>query len=399
MSTNTVVVIGGGVIGLSTAYHLARKKAGRIVLVEKGPVGDGSSSRAAGITSGLLWSETGVAARRIGIRWFEELSSELEGYTYHNEHGCLNLYSAEQWAKQEGLLSFYDRLGAPYEVLDAAAVRRRWPALAPASDHVGLLDPTGGYSEPPEYIAALTRRIRDLGVNVEEGRKVIDFRMDRDRVTGVLTENDVLEADAVVCAVHAWGSTLLKRLRWQIPVKYFVHQRYVTSPLTDTLAWPPVNANSHAGYIRPASGNRVLIGASTPDREEYRVESLDFHMSELATPISVRDEAAHRLAMLVPALAPVTWESEHVGLVAFSLDQEPVVGAVDQLPGLYIGASFHSGGFSYNTAVGLLLAECIVDGRTSIDISAFSANRFEDAEVDEHLAKTLRQRDMENRRH
>jgi glycine/D-amino acid oxidase-like deaminating enzyme len=72
---------------------------------------------------------------------------------------------------------------------------------------------------------------------------------------------------------------------------------------------------------------------------------------------------------------------------------------VDKLPGLFLGASFHSGGFSYNPVAGLLLAECVIDGRTSIDISAFSPNRFDDADVEAHLAKTLCQGDMENRRH
>ena len=112
-----VVIVGGGVIGLSTAYHLAHKGAGEIVLLEKGPVGDGSSSRAAGITSGLLWSETGVRARLIGARLFRELSEELEGYTYHNEHGCLNLYTPQQWGEFQPMLPLYDRLGVPYEIL------------------------------------------------------------------------------------------------------------------------------------------------------------------------------------------------------------------------------------------------------------------------------------------
>ena len=87
--------MGGSVLELSTAYQPTRKHAGRIELLEKGPIGDGSSSRAAGVTTGLLTSETSVAAPRIGIRLFEEFSGELEGYTYHNEHGCLNLNSVE----------------------------------------------------------------------------------------------------------------------------------------------------------------------------------------------------------------------------------------------------------------------------------------------------------------
>ena len=93
MSTSTVIVIGGGVIGLSTAYHLARKRAGRIVVLEQDALGDGSSSRAAGITSSLMWTETGTRARQLGVEWFRRLSDELDGYTYRNGHGCLNLFA------------------------------------------------------------------------------------------------------------------------------------------------------------------------------------------------------------------------------------------------------------------------------------------------------------------
>jgi len=399
MPAADVVVVGGGVIGLSTAYHLARKQAGRIVLLEKGPVGDGSSSRAAGITCGLLYSSTGVAARLIGAQIFRQLSEELEGYTYHNEHGCLNTYAPAQWKRFQQLMPMYDRLDVPYEILEADEIRSRWPALSPAEDTLGVLDPNGGYSEPPEYVAALSRRIRELGVDIREGEKVVDFQLDGNRVRGVRTESEVFEAGAVVCAVHAWASKLMQRLNRKIPVKYFFHQRYLTAPISQRLDWPPVNAHSHDAYFRPASGNRILVGTSDESREEYRVESLDFNMSELCTPTKVRDDAARRLMTLVPALKNCVWESEHVGLLGFSMDQEPIVGPVDALPGLFVGASFHSGGFSYNPVAGLLLAECVVDGQTCIDISEFSPNRFHDADVEAHLANTLHQRDVEDRRH
>src|SRR6478609_582557 len=88
MSEPTVVIVGGGVIGLSTAYHLARKRYGKIILLDKGPVGDGSSSRAAGIITGLLWSEPGVLARKKSLQLFRELSEELDGYRFQDV-GCL----------------------------------------------------------------------------------------------------------------------------------------------------------------------------------------------------------------------------------------------------------------------------------------------------------------------
>src|SRR4051794_37035248 len=157
MPNATVVIIGGGVTGLSTAYHLARKQFGRIILLDKGPVGDGSSSRAAAIITGLLWSETGVRARQIALRRFRELSDELDGYRFQAV-GCLNWFDPPSWPEREWLLPLYDRLGAPYEVLDGAAVRRCWPALRPPDGWVGLHDPCGGYSEPDEYLPALADR-------------------------------------------------------------------------------------------------------------------------------------------------------------------------------------------------------------------------------------------------
>src|SRR5688572_13285755 len=117
MPAMNVVVVGGGVIGLSAAYHLARRGDVAVTVLEKDSIGAGSSLRAAGIATGLLWSETGVRCRQLGIEWFRRLSSELEGYRYHDEHGCLNLFTPATWPARRQLLPLYDQLGVGYEVL------------------------------------------------------------------------------------------------------------------------------------------------------------------------------------------------------------------------------------------------------------------------------------------
>ena len=400
MSDATAIVIGGGVIGLSTAYQLAKKKFGKVILLEKNTVGDGSSSRAGGIITGLLWTKTGVEVRKTSLQLYQELSQELTPYGYQFQQvGCLNLFDATSWAEREKLLSLYDDCAVPYEVIDAQEIRHRWPDLSPADDVIGLYDPLGGYSEPDDYISALTQQCRNLGVDIREGRLVTDFIIRDGYVRGVRTSEETFEADVVICTVHTWTQQLLMRQKQQLPIKSFVHQRYLTSAYTSPIHIPAINANPHGGYIRPAKGKRLLVGGETEFREEFNVPSLDFRMIGLTAPDGYGNTLRQNITPLLPQLSTTQWESEKVGLLSFSMDGEPIVGEIPQLSGLLIGAAFHSGGFAYNPAAGQLLAELAIDGQTSVDIQAFSPKRFDAAATRTYLDTTLVQKDAVSRRH
>ncbi len=398
MPSATAVVIGGGVIGLSTAYHLARNHDVKVILLEKEQIGDGASSRAAGIITGLLWSDTGVLARKISLQRFHELSEELPGYHFQDV-GCLNLFDPAAWPERQKLLPIYARNGAPYEILSAAEIHQRWPELTPNEEIIGLFDPLGGYSEPDDYLPALEKQCRALGVEIRQRTQVIGFVGYNGRVIGVKTAEGTLHVDAVVCTTHVWSNQVLQALGKALPAKAFVHQRYVTTPLATPAHIPAVNANPQGGYLRPATGNRLLAGGETAWREEWRVQSPSFRMRGLIAPESVKTELTMNMTPLWPRLAETTWESEKVGLIAFAMDGEPILGAVDRLPGLFIGCAFHSGGFAYNPAAGLLLAELVATGRTQIDISAFSPNRFASKETYAYLEGTVTQAQAVRRRH
>ena len=210
------------------------------------------------------------------------------------------------------------------------------------------MTPWGGYSEPHEFVPALARRCRDLGVEIRENAPVSGLQIENGRVVGAQTGMGVLEADLVVCTVHAWTTAFMELCGVRLPIKSFVHQRYVSSKLQEYAAIPAINANPYGGYIRPArlgtTDYRILAGGETEDREEERVDDLAFHMSGLAAPQSLRRRLSENLAPLVPKLAATHWESEQVGLISFSLDGEPILGKLPQLPGLVVGAAFHSGG-------------------------------------------------------
>ena len=397
-----VVIVGAGVTGLSTAYHLAKKRAGRIVVVEKGPVGNGSSLRAGGIITGLMWDEEGVLVRKRCLELYPLLSEDLEGYRFQ-QVGCLNLFTADSrqtWQEREALLPLYDRLGAPYEILEPEEIARRWHALRPHPGVRALFDPLGGYSEPSEYIPALRRKVEAMGVEVREFEPVTGFHMRGDRLAGVRTNSQLLEADAIVCTVYSWTRVLLGRIDVELPVKCFVHQCYMTSPLPEKVPIPAVNAHPYSCYFRPALGGRLLVGLSTPEREEYHVPSIDFEFSEITVATGeLQRQLVQNLTPLLPVLGQTSWEDEKVGLLTYSMDGGPILGPVARMPGLYVGLAFHSGVFAYNPGTGELLAEHVTDGRTSIDVRTWSPNRFDEADTKRYLATTLRQKEVGTRRH
>lgn len=400
MGEKTAVIIGGGVIGLSSAYHLAKMGFGEVILLEKERIGDGASSRAGGIITDLLWSRTGVEARKISLALYGELSEELADYGYRfQDVGCLNLFDEQDWSEREKLLPLYDQCQVPYEVLTAREIHQRWPDLTPANYILGLHDPLGGYSEPHHYLPALTRRCRELGVDIRERVQVTGIEAGNGRSPTITTTTGQITADVLICTVHAWVAHLLAQQGWQVPMKAFVHQRYVTTPLPSPVHIPAVNANPHGGYLRPADGNRILAGIETADRPEFITPSSDFRMSELTTPPGLAEQLRHNMLPLLPRLAETEWQSEHVGLIAFSLDGEPILGHLPGAPEVILGTAFHSGGFAYNPVAGLLLAELAAGRTSSVDITTFAPDRFAPQAVTDYLAITVAQKDAVRRRH
>jgi sarcosine oxidase subunit beta len=119
----------------------------------------------------------------------------------------------------------------------------------------------------------------------------------------------------------------------------------------------------------------------------------------LTTDPHLRDTLMQSFRSVIPSLKDATWESQRLGLIGFSIDNEPVLGPIREIKGLFVGAAFHSGGFAYNPVSGLLLAELVADGRTQLDVSAFSPERFDPTETAEYLATTVPQKHAARRRH
>ncbi len=148
-------------------------------------------------------------------------------------------------------------------------IEARFPDLMIAEEEYGVLDLRGSYSEPDRYLPALTAKVRDLGVQIQEGQVVEEFLIEGGSVTGVRTsESGELRADAVVCTVNAWANSLLSGVGQPLPVRNFVHERYVTKPLQRPPRLPATNDDAKKVYYRPTEDDRLLLGTGSHEPQQ-----------------------------------------------------------------------------------------------------------------------------------
>ena len=393
----SVVIIGAGVTGLSTAFHLVEKGVESVTVIDKGRVGGGSSLQSGGIITMLMSTVTEVRARAIALNIFERFSRILDGYHFHRV-GCLNLFTEEVFSRNAALRQMWLRNGGQFEILRGAEISERFPDLEATDSDYGILDHRSGFSEPHHYVASLKSKLEDMGVDIHENEPVIGLELRGDRIREVTTVNGAYQPDAVVCAVNAWTNHVLSLVGFRMPYKNFVHERFVTLPFQSPPRLPAVNDHILNGYVRPTDDDRLLVGTSV-DVAAYEMRGPNFNVSELEPHPDALPFIEGNLVKRTALLEGVEWDYHTVGLISLAHDVKPVIGPVPGINGLYVGAHFHSGGFAYNPVSGLLLAEHVVDGGTSIDTEMYSPARFKNVDTDSFLSTAVMHSEMGVTRH
>jgi len=388
-----VVIVGAGIAGLSTAFHLADKGVERVILIDKGGVGSGSSSRSGAVNTMMMSTEKATRARGASFDIFERFARLLDDYDFHQD-GCMGIYDPEQLAAASELHDMHRAAGARFEILDSKQIQSRFPDLKVKDDECGVLDLRGGWSEPDRYIPALTAKIREMGVEIREHQAVESFLLEHGGIAGVcLRGAGILRADATVCTVNAWANSLLAQVDQPLPVRNFVHERFVTKPFDHPPRLPAVNCDAAGFYFRPTESNGLLLGASNLEAEQV-VPGVDFDLGELTPAPTSLPFIRNVAGAYLPLMQDATVDYHRVGLISYPIDFMPNIGPVAALPGLFLGTNFCSGGFGHHPMAGQLIAEYIVDGQTSFDGGDFNPDRFADYDTENFLATQMSHEDM-----
>jgi sarcosine oxidase subunit beta len=365
--TAEIIIIGGGIIGTSIAYFLAQKRAGRVVLLEKGMLGEGSTAKCAGGIRAQFSTEINI---RFSLRsletWgrFEEVTGADLGF---KRVGYLFLATTqEEWAIFQSNADLQRQFGIPVELLSPREIKCRWPYLRADDLKGGTFCPWDGYAGPYEALRGFIKGARKGGVKIYEGTEVIQVLRKGSRVRGVRTPQGDISAPLVVNATGPFAGEVGRLAGVEVPVQPYRRQLFFTAPFPWIPDPIPLVIDFHRGWYFRREGSGLLISGPKDKFPSFNI-SVDYDAM-----VEVAENSIHR----VPLSEKVEIKRGWAGSYEISPDSHGILGEVPELRGFFLANGFSGHGFQHSPAVGQVMAEALLGEKTSLDISCLSVERF-----------------------
>ncbi|MBI1792728.1 MAG: FAD-binding oxidoreductase [Chloroflexi bacterium] len=365
-----IVIIGGGVMGASTAYYLAARGMKNIVLLERGEYfGQGSTGRCAGGVRYQFGTEINIRLSLASLPMLERFKDEIGQDVNYRKCGYLFVFTGEKDINEfQENLKLQNRLGVKTEWLNGDDIRKRLPLMNFKDALAGTFNREDGLADPNSvvmgYISAATR----MGVKSFNNMEVIGIRVSGDKVTGVETAHGSIETRLILNAAGPWSAQVGRMAGVHIPVQPIRRQMFTTTPLPSIPPdFPFVIDFSQSLYFH-REGEGLLIGMSNRNEAPGFDQSVDedFELVNLEAAIT-------RMPLVEQAGRASHW----AGLYEVTPDSHPIFGRTP-VEGFLLVTGFSGHGFMHGPISGRLMAEYILDGRfLSVDVSMLNLARFE----------------------
>jgi len=368
MSNPSIIVVGGGVVGNSIAWHLARKGADVTLVEERSIAAAASGASAGGVRQqGRDPREMPLAIAAIA-RW-EHLEAELDADIHYYREGHVAVYEREEdVAVARQRVADQRSLGLDISLVTGQALHDLVPGLAP---HIaaGTYTANDGHANPTLTTQAFARAARKEGAKNLIGVGVTGFSRQGDRITGVDTADGVLGADHVVLATGAWTRDLVAKLGVDLPIIPHGLQMILSKPMPKLLR-QVIGAYSRSLSLKQLREGNYLIGGGWPG-------DVDMVSGVGRTRQESIEGSRETAAAIFPVLEEMEIERSWVGVEGIAIDEVPVIGSLPGLEGITVAAGFSGHGFALSPITGQLVSELVLDGQPSISLDAFAAGRFD----------------------
>jgi glycine cleavage system T protein len=374
-----IVVIGGGIIGCSTAYHLARDHKADVILLEQGTLTSGSTWHAAGLVGQLRSSASITRVLKYSVDLYKGLEAETGLATGWKMTGCLRLATnQDRWTEFRRLATTAKSFGMDMHLLTPQEVKAMWPLMT-VDDLVGASWlPTDGQASPSDITQSLARGARMHGAKIVENVRVTGFDIEDGRIRRVRTTLGDIACEKVVNCAGQWARQVGGMAGINVPLQPVKHQYIITETVpglaTDA---PTIRDPDRRTYFKEEVGGLVMGGyepnpqpwttGDVPDDFAYRLFDDDFDHFE-----QHMEQAIAR----VPALEKVGVKQMINGPESFTPDGNFILGVAPECRNMFVGAGFNAFGIASGGGAGWVLAQWVVDGEAPLDLWVVDIRRF-----------------------
>ena len=372
-----VVVVGGGIVGCSVAYHLARRGITDVVVLEQGQLSGGTTWHAAGLVSQLKSTHSLTKLATYSARLFEALEDETGQATGCRTPGSVSVAAdAERWEEIRRGAAMAVSVGVETREIGLDEVRERWPLIR-TDDLVGALYiPRDGHTSPVDTTMALAKGARNRGVRITEGVAVTGLRTKAGAVSGVDTEQGSIETETVVLATGIWTRHLAAQIGVNVPLQACEHFYIVSEPLGLDADTPVLRDPGNYTYFKEETG-KIMAGFFEPRGKVWKLEGIprDFSFGTLPEDWDHIGPVFERSIHRVPALGECGIQLFFNGPEAFTPDGVYYLGEAPEVDGCFVAAGFNSVGIQSGGGVGWALADWIADRHPPMDLSSVDIRR------------------------
>jgi sarcosine oxidase subunit beta len=363
------VIIGGGVVGCSIACHLALRGQRDVVVVEREAVGAGTTSKAAGGIRAQFPTETEVRFSLEAIRVFERFHEEFGVDIGYRRIGYLFLVSdAADLAGFQERMALQRQLGVDVRLLTPKEAQELVPALRVDDLVAAVWGPQDGMAGPAEVTNAFARRARELGAHIAEGVDVTGVELVAGRVRSVRTTQGAIDTALIVNAAGPAAARVGRLAGLSIPVHPRRRHIFFTEPFPEIPGPVPLTTDRASGFYFRKEMEQVLMSpGDVEDIGEDMTVPMDWSKVESAVQMAI-----HRIPIIERARIAGGW----AGLRPLTPDDHAIIGPAPGVEGMFLAVGFGGHGFQHSPATGRYVAEWILDGRPSMDLSLFDPARF-----------------------
>ena len=377
-SSSKTVIIGGGIIGCSTAYHLA-KIGVETVLLERKKLTSGTTFHAAGLVGQLRSNANITQLLGYSVQLYNKIEQETGLSTGWKMNGGLRLAcTKERWTEVKRQATTAHSFGLEMDLLTPKEALDLWP-LMNIDDVIGAaFMPTDGQANPSDITQALAKGARMAGAKIFEDTKVLDLEIDNGKIKAVITEHGRIECEKVVVCAGQWTREFAKRFGVNVPLVSMEHQYMVTAEIEGMPKnLPTLRDPDRLTYYKEEVGGLVMGGyESNPIPWATTGIPKGFHYSLLDSNYDHFEQLMELSLGRVPALERVGIKTLTNGPESFTPDGNFIIGEAPELSNFFVGAGFNAFGIAAGGGAGMALAEWVHAGEPPYDLWSADIRRF-----------------------